>query len=265
VPLTSLQRLVVTTLREYRTEHDYVGGGAALNQRWPRLSDDMDIFCDFQSLPQGPVAEVEALGKAGFSVEITTHDEWMLEVIVQQYGFQTRVQWINDPESCNRFFPATHDEEFGFRLHSADNAINKVLCAARRQSAPRDAVDLVSIATKYAPLGPLIPGKDPRLNPNTVISEIRKNAFGYSDAEIRAVRMEDNAIMTREEVRRILDDALKSASIYCDDAAPDDYLGHLLVDSAITPVEATVGTIRDGLHKPIAISDFGTIPRILSD
>ena len=46
MPLTSLQRLVVETLRPFRSSHSYVGGGAALNQRWPRLSDDMDIFVD---------------------------------------------------------------------------------------------------------------------------------------------------------------------------------------------------------------------------
>ena len=55
-----------------------------------------------------------------------------------------------------RFFPAQNDPEFGFRLHEADLAVNKVLCAARRNSAARDAVDLVNIVDRYAPLGPLV-------------------------------------------------------------------------------------------------------------
>ena len=42
MPLTPLQRLVVGTLRPFRSSNSYVGGGAALNQRWPRLSDDME-------------------------------------------------------------------------------------------------------------------------------------------------------------------------------------------------------------------------------
>lgn len=150
MPLTPLQRLVVGTLRPFRSSNSYVGGGAALNQRWPRLSDDMDIFVDQRRhLPRGPHAELEALRQAGFSIDVTTRDEWMVEAIVKRYGAETRVQWIDDSESSRRFFPAVDDEEFGFRLHQADAAVNKALCAARRERAPRDAVDLVSIVRRW--------------------------------------------------------------------------------------------------------------------
>jgi hypothetical protein len=265
VPLTPLQRQVVRTLREYRSKHDYVGGGAALNQRWPRLSDDMDIFEDHDLLPSGPTPELEALRVAGFSVEVTTHNEWMVEAIVRQYGFETRIQWIHDAETSRRFFPAMVDEELGFRLHPADAAVNKVLCAARRNTAPRDTVDLASIVSRYSPLGPLVwalPGKDLRLNPPTAISNIRRIAFGYADEEIKAVRMEEGAGMTRQDIRAILDEALTAAAVYCEEIAPDDYLGCLFVDANDTPVEATAITIEDGSHRPIAISDYGRLPRL---
>jgi len=49
--LTDLQRLVVKTLRSFRTSKSFVGGGAALNQKWSRISDDMDIFGDAMGLP----------------------------------------------------------------------------------------------------------------------------------------------------------------------------------------------------------------------
>ena len=39
------------------------------------------------------------LRQAGFSVDVTTRDEWMVEAIVKQYGEETRVQWIDDSES----------------------------------------------------------------------------------------------------------------------------------------------------------------------
>jgi hypothetical protein len=149
MPLTSLQRLVVETLRLFRSSSNYVGGGAALNQRWPRLSDDMDIFVDQRKhLPQGPYAELEALRQAGFSIDVTTRDEWMVEAIVKQYGEETRVQWIDDSESSRRFFPAVDDQELGFRLHQADAAVNEALCAARRERAPRDAVCLPAVHAK---------------------------------------------------------------------------------------------------------------------
>lgn len=264
MPLTELQRLVIKTLRPFRSEGSYVGGGAALNQRWPRLSDDMDMFDDHRhSLPAAPASELEALRAAGFTVQVTTHDEWMVEAIVRQYGFETRVQWLDDAETSRRFFPAVHDDELGFRLHPADAAINKVLCSARRHSAPRDAVDLLSIVRRYAPLGPLIwalSSKDAKLTPNVAITDIRRIAFGYSDEEIRSVRME-GASATRQDIREIVGGALDAAADYCDEVAPDDHLGKLIVDGNCIPVEATARTIADGLHTPISIKDFGRLPQ----
>jgi hypothetical protein len=194
VPLTKIQRLVVPILRPFRSAQDYVGGGTALNQRWQRLSDDMDIFRDSPNrFPNSIEPELQALRDNGFAVEITTHNDWMVEAILRQYGFETRVQWLNDPETCRRFFPAIIDDELGFRLHQADVAVNKLLCASRRRSAARDAVDLVNIVRHFCPLGPLVwaaTGKSPGLSPAQIIRSTREIAFGYADAEIRAVRME---------------------------------------------------------------------------
>lgn len=189
----------------------------------------------------------------------------MVEAIVKQYGEETRVQWIDDSESSRRFFPAMDDEEFGFRLHQADAAVNKALCAARRERAPRDAVDLVSIARRYAPLGPLVwalAGKDPDLTPPKAISSIRRIAFGYADEEIRAVRMEEGGTVTRAELREVLGTALEAAAAYCDDVAPVDHIGCLFVDAEDKPVEATAITIANRSHRAIAISDFGTVPKL---
>jgi hypothetical protein len=156
------------------------------------------------------------------------------------------------------------DEELGFRLHPADAAVNKVLCAARRHGAPRDAVDLISVVQCYAPLGPLIwalSSKDPKLNPGVTIASIRRIAFGYSDQEIRAVRMERGATVTRNDVRDILGRALEAAAEYCENVAPEDHLGDLLVDGEDIPVEASATTIAAGSHRSVAITDFGRLPR----
>jgi hypothetical protein len=264
--LTALQRRVINVLRPFRGLHNYVGGGVALNHTWPRLSDDMDIFRDDRNqLPHHIKPELDAIKQAGFSVEITTHNEWMVEAIVRQYGFETRVQWMDEPETCRRFFPALDDEDFGFRLHQADVAVNKVLCAARRRSAPRDAVDLVNIVQRYAPLGPLvwaISGKDASLTPPKLIRDIRSIAFGYADEEIRTVRMAEGSSITQAELRSILDPALEAVSAYCQTIAPIDYLGYLFVDQNEIPMAASEHDVAAGVAKAIPVKDFTLVPKI---
>lgn len=268
MPLTPSQRFVADVLRPFRTEHSYVAGGVALNREWPRLSDDMDIFHDRRNeLPDAVEPELQALQDKGVSVEITTRDERMVEAILRIYGFETKVQWLDEPETCRRFFPALHDEELGYRLHQADVAVNKVLCASRRRQAPRDAVDLANVVTRYAPLGPLVwaaMGKNPDLTPARVIRDIRSIAFGYSNEEVVAVRMEGDGPMTREELRGILGPALDRASDYCDDVAPIDHVGCLFIDANKVPIEADDESIANRTAKAIPVRDFG-ITKLSSD
>lgn len=265
MPLTPLQRLAIKTLKPFRTARDYVGGGAALNKSWQRLSDDMDIFRDeFRSFPRDVRPELRALTDAGFSVEVTLDTEWMVEAILRQYGEETRIQWMWEPETCKRFFPAQDDEDLGYRLHQADAAVNKVLCASRRQKAARDAVDLANIVDRYCPLGPLvwaILGKDPDQTPPTIIKNLRNNAFGYSDEEIRTVRMEHEVAVGRDELRKILEPAFDAASHYCDEA-PDEYLGRLFTDKNEVPMEADADSIKHGHAIALSIQDFSVLPLI---
>lgn len=263
MPLTSLQKMVAKVLSPYRTASNFVGGGAALNRQWARISDDLDIYADHRSLPKSAELELEALRKQGFSVDITVSSDATVEAIVKKYGFETLVQWMDDPEASLKFYPAIYDEEFGYRLHEADNAVNKVLCTARRDQAARDAVDLVTIVNNYAPLGPLVwavCGKDPELNPITIVQQIRKNAFGYADVELRAVR-KDGEPVTRDQVREILGAALDRAEKYCDEVAPLELEGRLFVNSLDLPIEATAGQIADKTAHARPIKQFRTSPK----
>ena len=266
MPLTTIQRLAIDILRPFRKEHDFVAGGAVLNRNWPRLSDDMDIFHDLRNrLPRSVEAELNALRQAGFSVELTTEDEWTVEAVLRWRGEETRVQWFDDAETCRRFFPAQDDPDFGFRLHDADVAVNKVLCAARRRSAARDAVDLGSIVERYAPLGPLAwaaCGKAPDLNPTVVLRDIRANAFGYAREEIETVRMADGAALSWDHLREFLDRALDVAADYCDDTAPADHPGCLFVNAEDLPVAAGPADLESGLARPLTIRDFSALPVI---
>ena len=260
MPLTAIQRSVVKVLKLHRTEHTYVAGGAALNRAWPRLSDDMDIYHDIRDrLPGFAETEIDTLRQAGFSVEIISETDKVVEVILRRYGEETMVQWMDDPETCRRFFPAMDDPDFGFRLHDSDIAVNKVLCAARRRSAPRDAVDLVNIVERYAPLGPLVwavSAKAADMAPPTVLRGIRANAFGYSREEIETVRMEDGSQMEWGQTRERLDAALEAASHYCENVAPLDHSGYLFVDGNERPMEADGQAIADGIAIPRPIRDF---------
>lgn len=228
----------------------------------------MDIFDDrTDDLPAGIGGELEALRQAGFSVELTTNSQWMVEAVLKRYGFETKVQWLDDPETSRRFFPAATDEEFGFRLHQADAAVNKALCASRRDRAPRDAVDLVMIVRNYAPLGPLIwalSGKDSELAPPKAIREMRRIAFGYADEEIRAVRMMDGGSLTRAQLRDVLGPALEAAATYCDEIAPMELAGHLFVDRNEMPIEATVRDITNRSATAIGVRDFRSVPTVRS-
>ena len=197
MPLTAIQQSVAEVLRSHRSERSYVAGGAALNREWPRLSDDMDIFLDDRDrLPHSVEPELQALRNAGYAVELTNDNDLVVEAVLKKGGEETLVQWFDDEETCRRFFPAQDDPQFGFRLHEADLAVNKVLCAARRTSAARDAVDLVNIVERYAPLGPLVwavSGKAPDMAPPSTLRAIRANAFGYAEEEVDTVRMEDGS------------------------------------------------------------------------
>ena len=57
------------------------------------------------------------------------------------------------------FYQPVPDPEFGWRLHFADLAVNKVLAAASRRQ-PRDLVDLYLVHTSAAPGGTWPSGPD---------------------------------------------------------------------------------------------------------
>lgn len=266
MPLTAIQQSVAEVLRIFRSKRSYVAGGAALNREWSRLSDDMDIFLDDRDLlPRSVVPELEALRNEGFAVELTNDNDLVVEAILRKSGEETLDQWFDDEETCRRFFPAQNDPEFGFRLHEADLAVNKVLCAARRNSVARDAVDLVNIVDRYAPLGPLVwavSGKASDLAPPSTLRAIRSNAFGYAEEEIETVRMKDGSKMEWRRLRQVLDQALEVATDYCERIAPVEHFGCLFVDEREKPVEAGDAMIANGAAAVMLVRDFSCIPVI---
>ena len=226
----------------------------------------MDIFHDIRNrLPDAVEPELKALRNAGFTVELTSENDLTVEAILRKGGEETRVQWFDDEETCRRFFPALDDPEFGFRLHDADMAVNKVLCAARRNTAARDAVDLVNIVERYAALGALVwavSGKAPDMAPPATLRGIRANAFGYAREEIETVRMEDGSRMAWERLRGVLDRALETASDYCENTASVNHPGCLFVDAGEIPVDADAAAIENKAATVMTVRNFSGIPAI---
>lgn len=263
MPLTAIQKRVAGVLKPFRTDSHYIAGGAALNRRWQRVSDDLDIWADAPGLPKIVEAEIEALRRAGFTVEIEIEDNYIVEVIVRDDSDETRIEWAHSPNTQTRFFPAQADDDLGFRMHDLDNAINKILAASRRRNAPRDIVDLASILDHIAPLGPLVwaatglPGED--RSATEIIRDIRTNANAYTREQYRTIRMAGDAAIDRQDLIAKIERALDDAADYCEDMAPIGHPGCLFlnVDGKPEPAteddldELTIIGVRDYQATPI--------------
>ncbi|MFB9951372.1 hypothetical protein ACFFP0_21195 [Rhizobium puerariae] len=234
--LTALQRAIMASIAKNRSETSYLAGGLVLNRDWPRLSDDIDIFHDTDE-EIGPVAErdMKALRTNGFIVSVDVLIYGCVEASVSRDGESTLIQWMS--ESRYRFFPLIRDDEWGARLHQSDLAINKVLAASTRRKA-RDYVDLVMIAERYCPLGPLMmaaAGKPPHYSPVRIIDEIRHRGLSMASEEYQSVKglpEEYDAAAIRQK----LEYALDRAETYVR-SAPPDIVGLLAADSEGFPVE----------------------------
>jgi hypothetical protein len=177
VPLSDLQREILRLLAAHRNPESYVAGATALNQDGPRFSGDIDIFHDREeAVALASEADISLLAGHGFDVQWLRREPGIHAAIVRLRDESTRLEWVRDSDF--RFFPALKDDLFGYRLHIADLATNKALAAAGRR-APRDVLDLLYIHEHHLPLGAVIwaaVAKDPGYSPESLITEIRRNA-----------------------------------------------------------------------------------------
>src|SRR5262249_41929001 len=89
-------------------------------------------------------------------------------------------------DSAFRFFPAQPDPEFGWCLHRADLATNKVLALAGR-SAVRDFLDVLYLHRSYLSVGALCwaaCGKDQGFTPSSLLEHAGRNVkFRQADLD----------------------------------------------------------------------------------
>jgi hypothetical protein len=120
----------------------------------------------------------------------------------------TKLEWVHDSDF--RFYPAQPDPEFGYVLHPADLATNKIMAAAGRRE-PRDVVDLVTIHHDILPLGAVASaavGRALGFTPEGLINEVRRLArYRAEDFERVASDPPVDAGEIMRRLRQALDEA----------------------------------------------------------
>jgi hypothetical protein len=258
VPLDDFQRDVLAVLSRRRAPASPVAGGAVLQRHGYRMSEDLDVFnapeIDVHATAERDMADLRA---AGFEVSPTTRYEGFAEAIVAKPDIgMTRIQWVQ--YSGYNFYQPVPDPEFGWRLHFADLAVNKVLAAASRRQ-PRDFVDLYLVHNFVMPLWHAVwaaPGKDADMTPEKAIERVRYHSQ-YPPGELRnAVFAADETAIPHmiAEVRTALDDAEKIV-----DRLPSDTVGNILVDAAGRSIRSPAEIGESG-QRTVAAAPGGTWP-----
>lgn len=177
MPLSKLQQRVLSVIAAKRDPESYVAGGVPINRAGPRISSDIDIFHDREERVQAAAeADAAVLAAAGFATRWIRRTPGLCTLEISEGTAATKLDWAF--ESDYRFFPTVPDPQFGYMLHEADLAMNKVSAAVSRRVV-RDAVDLVTIHERILPLGAAIWAacdKFPGWSPEGLINEIRRTA-----------------------------------------------------------------------------------------
>src|SRR5262245_24771889 len=185
MPLAAFQKRAGHILAAHRNPESHVAGGAVINRADTslRYSDDLAIFHDAaESVAACAEADAKALQEAGCSVEWLIREPGHYRAQIKYDNDGLRLDWSHD--SAFRFFPVLPDEDFGYSLHPADLAVNKVLALAGRTEI-RDFLDLLFLVDSYLCLGALgwaACGKDPGYTPAFLLDQMNRHVrFQESD------------------------------------------------------------------------------------
>jgi hypothetical protein len=209
VPLSNLQTAILRLLSAHRDPESYVAGSSYLTRQGARYSADIDIFHDREErVARAAEDDVAALQAAGMDVQWQRREPLFYQALVIGTGESTKLEWVVDSDF--RFYPAQRDPDFGYVLHPADLATNKIMAAAGRRE-PRDIVDLIDIHERILPLGAVAwaaVGRSLGFTPEGLINEVRRMAR-YTAADFERVASEPpvDAGLVMRRLRLALDDA----------------------------------------------------------
>jgi len=261
MPLTPFQREVIHLLAANRNPESHVAGGAVINRGEAdlRFSDDLDIFHDVAaSVAASAEADAKALQGAGCSIEWTLRGEGIVKAIVSRGEDRVRLDWTTD--SAFRFFPVQPDEEFGYCLHQADLATNKVLALAGRIEI-RDFLDILLIDHSYLSLGAVIwaaCGKDEGYTPPFLLDQTNRHSR-FQESDLRGEHLA-RPVDLRELKVRWLTARERAEQLF--ERLPAEELGCLYLDRDNKPVTPEPDSPEFLLLKRHFGSIRGAWPRI---
>ncbi len=261
MPVTKAQSAVLKAIAASRDPESYVAGGLPINRAGPRYSEDIDIFHDREErVARAAEQDAKLLEDAGFKIQWLRREAGIFSAKIEAPEGTTKLEWVADSDF--RYFPAVKDPEFGYVLHIADLAVNKLMAAATRRE-PRDIVDLVWIHERYLPLGAIVWASvvvAPGFTPEGLLAELRRNArFLPEDyLRVRAEAPVDAASVTGN-LRRAIEDAEEFVA-----AMPTGAVGRLFLKDGI-PVQPDPAHLEDYLsHEPQRRGHWPSAPDITS-
>lgn len=211
MPLTDFQATLAKLISKNRSEDSHLAGGAAIHiqPQSIRFSNDLDYFNDSDlRVAESFQKDQQTLKKSNYELEIEIRQPGYIRAIVSKAGQATKVEWAHD--TAWRFMPAVKDERCGYILHPVDLAVNKLLALVGRNEA-RDFLDVLDLDERVLRLGALCwaaSGKDPGLNPRSILELLRRRGkFQQDDFDRLQLVNKVNIVELRTKWMGLLDQA----------------------------------------------------------
>ena len=237
MPITPFQTEVLRLLAATRSPESHVGGGIAINRAGdsPRFSDDVDLFHNVaEAVSAAATADAVVLENAGFQVDWSIQQPSMYRAKIRRGEESVGLDWCFD--SAFRFFPIVPDAEFGYVLHRADLATNKLLALAGR-SEIRDYIDILHLHQTELSLGAIAwaaCGKDEGFNPQSLLAMAKRHVrFRQEDLDREQLR---SPLVLRELKQTWIEAVEQAETLFAE--LPAAEAGCLYLDGRGTPVNA---------------------------
>jgi len=170
---------------------------------------------------------------------------------VSRGGDQLQLDWATD--SAFRFFPAQPDPDFGYCLHPADLATNKVLALAGRTEI-RDFIDILFIYKNYLSLGAVIwaaCGKDQGFTPSLLLDQANCHSR-FQENDLRSEQL-SQPVDLKDLKRQWIAARTEAEKLF--ERLPETELGCLYLRDSDRPVSP----IPESVEFPTLQRHFGSI------
>jgi hypothetical protein len=199
MPISDIQAKVLRLIAANRSPENYLAGATVIHRAatTPRFSQDLDFFHDVADSVAGSAErDADTLSRAGYAVQWLLRTTTFYRAVVTIGNQRLKIEWAHD--SAFRFFPVQPDRRFGYRLHDADAAVNKMLALAGR-SEIRDFVDVLHLHGTYLTLGAMAwaaCGKDPGFTPEFLLDHASRHT-AYVQSDLDQLRLRRPLDLTR--------------------------------------------------------------------